>query len=412
MSAAGLSIRGPAVRGTGLPGPALPAPRLPRAGRRGLRPRGRWRSLALALSLLLHLAAGWWLLFGMPKKPMEEPSAPSAVDVVFDGGEEVAVPAPPGGAPAPPEPPGEAAPPPPPSPVPLPPVPLPPVAAAPPVPLQPPELPPVPAPPAPAVPPPPAPPLAQAPAPPLPAPPAAAPQAPLPPVARTLPLPPLPAPRAPSDFALPPPPPSTESAREADVAALPLPPPPAPEPPAAPPETAARPPAPQRPQPQPQPRPRPRPAAPANPFAGAMDLGSGITVGRPAPPPGAVSRPNRDAGAAGVANPDAPNAQMRIRGANLGADWRAAFMAWLRAHGYYPRQAVEAGEDGTAVVRFTVARDGRVSGLQLIGRSGSIWLDAGAQALLRDRIVPPFPASTVENSAEIDLTINYILRRR
>ena len=69
-------------------------------------------------------------------------------------------------------------------------------------------------------------------------------------------------------------------------------------------------------------------------------------------------------------------------------------------------------EQDSAVVRFTVDRTGRVSGLQLIGRSGSIWLDAGAQALLRGRSVPPFPTSTREDSAEIDLTINYILRRR
>jgi len=108
---------------------------------------------------------------------------------------------------------------------------------------------------------------------------------------------------------------------------------------------------------------------------------------------------------------DAPNAQLRIRGANLGADWRSSFMAWLRQHGYYPRQAVEAGEDGTAVVRFTVDRSGKVTELQLIGRSGSIWLDAGAQALLRGRTVPSFPPGTREDSAEIDLTINYILRR-
>jgi protein TonB len=113
-----------------------------------------------------------------------------------------------------------------------------------------------------------------------------------------------------------------------------------------------------------------------------------------------------------VTNSDAPNAQLRVRGAQLGADWRGAFMAWLRQHGYYPQQAAEAGEDGTAVVRFTVDRQGRVSGLQLIGRSGSIWLDAGAQAMLRGRTVPPFPPGTRDDTAEIDLTINYILRRR
>jgi TonB family protein len=361
--------------------------------------------VALAVSVLLHLAVGWWLLFGVERRAVEEPVTPSAMDVVFEGGAPEDSPGPPPAAvPAPLDPPGaEAALPEPPAPLPrmAEPAPPPPVAEAPPpVPVP---APPLPRPPAP-------PPVAQAP---VPVPPPPAPPPVVPPLAQAPPLP-LPPAGAPSDFVLPPPPPAAEAPRQTEMAALPLPPPPAPTPPAAPPEQAvARPVPPQRPQPQP----RPRPAAPANPFAGALDLSQSgpVTLGRPAPAQpssSGVRREREPAAASSAGNADAPNAELRIRGAQLGADWRAAFMAWLRQHGYYPRQAAEAGEDGTAVVRFNVDRSGRVSGLQLIGRSGSIWLDAGAQALLRGQTVPPFPPGTRDDSAEIDLTINYILRRR
>ncbi|MFC7735411.1 energy transducer TonB [Roseomonas sp. GCM10028921] len=378
MSAAGISAIGPG---------APRVPRLPRAARRRRARRGGWRGLALGLSLLLHLAAGWWLLVGFEHRPVREPAEASAMDVLFDGGAPEEGPSPPPeAASAPLDPPSEAA-------LPEPPAPMPRLAeppAAPPLPAPPAAAPPVTVPPAPV---PPSPALAEAP------------PSPAPPLPRAAPSLPVPIAPAPSDLA---PPPAEAPAQRAETAALPLPPPP-PEPP--PPEPAPQ--AQAAPSPSP---PRPR-VTPANPFAGALDLSQGppISLGRPATPsPSASSSPqrNRDSTSSSAAEADAPNAQLRIRGAQLGADWRSAFMAWLRQHGYYPRQAAEAGEDGTAVVRFSVDRRGQVSGVQLIGRSGSIWLDAGAQALLRGRSVPPFPPGTREDSAEIDLTINYILRRR
>ena len=406
MNAAGLSAgRTPLRPPAGLRPPARPR----RAARR--RAGHPWRGPALVVSVLLHLAVLWWALFGLPPREMNERSSPAAVDVVYEGGAPESLPAPPSeGPPAPLEPPTPGALPDLPSPPPMPrlaeappPAPAPEAEALPaPDPVAPPPAaPPLPAPPQPL----PPPPLAQVPA--IQAP---AIQAP-PPLARA--LPPLPSRPAPSDLSLPPPP--AEAPGTPEVAALPLPPPFVPAP-AAPPDPAQARPVP-RPAPPPPQTAEPR-ARPASPFAGALDLSQGppVSLGRPAAPaaPGGAGQRRDQQAAASTAPPnaDAPNAQLRIRGANLGADWRSAFMAWLREHGYYPRQAAEAGEDGTAVVRFTVDRTGRVSGLQLIGRSGSIWLDAGAQALLRGRSVPPFPTSTREDSAEIDLTINYILRRR
>lgn len=175
-------------------------------------------------------------------------------------------------------------------------------------------------------------------------------------------------------------------------------------------------------------RPQPRPAEPAPPvFAGTRFIPD-ATLG-PLRPPQSAPAPRRSAPeqlALGPnARPDRPNAApatrtddnvagatMRITGANLGADWRAAFMEWLRRNGRFPREAAINGEDGTNVVRFEVDRDGRVQSVRLTTRSGSQWLDINSTALLRDRTIPPFPPGTESNSATIDLTINYILVRR
>ena len=54
----------------------------------------------------------------------------------------------------------------------------------------------------------------------------------------------------------------------------------------------------------------------------------------------------------------------------------------------------------------------RLKSVELTGRSGSQWLDLGAQAVFRGATVPPFPPSTPENQANLDLTIRYYLYRR
>ncbi|MBV9783984.1 MAG: energy transducer TonB [Acidisphaera sp.] len=69
--------------------------------------------------------------------------------------------------------------------------------------------------------------------------------------------------------------------------------------------------------------------------------------------------------------------------------WRAALSAWLQAHKTYPQAARRNGEEGRAVVRFTVDRDGRVLDVELVGSSGSQSLDDAAQAMLRGAHLPP-----------------------
>ncbi|MBP0444616.1 energy transducer TonB [Roseomonas sp. SSH11] len=399
MSAAGISATGPF-------GP-LGGPRLPRAARRGAGRPGGWRGAALALSLLLHLALGWWLLFGVERRAVEEPpAAPSAMDVVFEGGSAEESPGPPPDfVPAPEEPPGQEA-------LPVPPAPVPRLAEPPPVPAQP-ELqaqpvpaPPLPAPPLPA--PPVPPPVAQAP---VPVPPPPAPLPPVPPVAQALPPVPLPAQPLPSDMALPPPPPAAEAPRRTEMAALPMPPPPMPEPPAAPPEAAAARPAPTPRQQQAQARPRP---APSNPFAGALDLSQGgpISLGRPAPPASdRAARRNQDSGTAtGRAERGTPSPEMRFKGADPGASWWASVVGFANSRKYYPRQAAMMGEDGSTTVRFIVHRDGRVTDLQVIRRSGSYLLDAAWLGVFRGATLPPFPPGTQGDSTEVEFTLNYVLR--
>jgi TonB family protein len=75
----------------------------------------------------------------------------------------------------------------------------------------------------------------------------------------------------------------------------------------------------------------------------------------------------------------------------VGPDWANAFRAWLDRHTYYPRDAGALGEQGEVVVTFVVAKDGRVSALQLVGSSGHPLLDTATLAMFRDATLPPLP---------------------
>jgi TonB family protein len=346
------------------PGPARqalagPAPRPPRTA--------PWLLGSLALHLLLVAAA---LLSGIrwPRAPQELP--PPAFEVVYEGGgAERPLAEPPPGLEAPPAPPPTAAPAPPPSPA------APPAVAAPPLP--------------------PSPPVA-APS----APPAPVPEQPRPPAATAAPpVPPIPAPPPLAEFLPRPPEPSPRERIEA-----PSPPsPPVAQPPPPPPQQQAQRPAPER------------QAAPAFP-PGAFFLPEGVPFGRPQPEAPA-GRPQargldltvdpRFAQGRAAADP-----QLRVTGAQVGADWRAAFRRWLDQNIRYPRRAIELQESGSVRVRVVAAPDGRVLSVRLMMPSGSPSLNIGTTFPFEGASLPPFPPPADPNGVTIDLTVNYILVRR
>jgi protein TonB len=99
----------------------------------------------------------------------------------------------------------------------------------------------------------------------------------------------------------------------------------------------------------------------------------------------------------------------RVAGAHVGPDWRNELSAWVRAHAYYPEQAAMNGEDGDVMVRVVANPDGRVTGVELRSKSGSVWLDMALVALFRDAHLPPLHDEN--EPITFDFLMHYILIR-
>jgi periplasmic protein TonB len=93
-----------------------------------------------------------------------------------------------------------------------------------------------------------------------------------------------------------------------------------------------------------------------------------------------------------------------------GADYRNLLSAWVAAHAYYPEQARRDGDEGDAKVHVVAAPDGRVKEVELIGKSGSMWLDLALQALFRDQHIPAYPGGGTE-PIEFNFVMHYVLIR-
>ena len=81
-----------------------------------------------------------------------------------------------------------------------------------------------------------------------------------------------------------------------------------------------------------------------------------------------------------------------------------------RSTRYYPEQARRDGEEGDAKVHVLAASDGRVREVELIGKSGSMWLDLALLSLFRDQHIPPYPGGGSE-PIEFNFTMHYVLIR-
>ena len=193
------------------------------------------------------------------------------------------------------------------------------------------------------------------------------------------------------------------------AADLPLPPPPPPTPPPVAPPSRPPPPQPARSAAvgggrRPAPHPSPRPVAPMTPPAPAPEPQPATSAGIP------TSR--TDGIASNVPHTTGlPAARGTATAEAIDAGWRGELAAWLAAHRIYPEDARRAGEQGRAVVRFTIDHDGRVLAVALVGSSGADRLDDAAQAMLRGKSVPPLPAAMPQDRLTVTVTIRYALTR-
>lgn len=93
-----------------------------------------------------------------------------------------------------------------------------------------------------------------------------------------------------------------------------------------------------------------------------------------------------------------------------GANWLNALSRWVADHAYYPEQARRDDEEGDARVHVVAEPDGRVKLVELVGKSGSMWLDLALLALFRDQHIPPLPYGEKE-PIDFDFTMHYVLIR-
>lgn len=139
-----------------------------------------------------------------------------------------------------------------------------------------------------------------------------------------------------------------------------------------------------------------------------------VPASRPAAPPvrtlNSVEPPTQSSGPLQQAAPaiPAPAAQAQNE---VSAGWRSALANWLQSHRTYPDEARRRAEEGTVLVRFSVARDGHVLEVTLVRSSGSPTLDEAAQATFRNARMPPFTADMTQAQTTVTVPIRYRLER-
>jgi periplasmic protein TonB len=228
-------------------------------------------------------------------------------------------------------------------------------------------------------------------------------------------------------------PPKEEAAPAPPEALLPLPPEPVPPPPE-PPVVAAEPPPPEPPPIEPPPPEMPPPPQPEAPVA----------VSEPPPPPPPPPQkhvvkkvpkpvprhqevpqptqaylpsltPQLPAAPAPSAPPQTAMAATPmpapVPSPEASAGYRALLSAWLESHKRYPDAARQRGEEGRAVLRFSVDRSGRVLDYAVTSSSGYPDLDQSVEEMMRGATLPPFPAGMPQPEMQISVTIRFSLRR-
>ena len=96
--------------------------------------------------------------------------------------------------------------------------------------------------------------------------------------------------------------------------------------------------------------------------------------------------------------------------AEASAGYKGLLSAWLESHKRYPDAARQRGEEGRAVLRFSVERNGRVIDYAVTSSSGYPDLDQAVEQMMRGATLPPFPAGMPQPRMEVSVTIRFSLR--
>lgn len=120
--------------------------------------------------------------------------------------------------------------------------------------------------------------------------------------------------------------------------------------------------------------------------------------------------PSASVGSAALAAAASNPPPVTTPGPEVTAGWRGAMSAWLQSHKTYPDEARQKGEEGSALVKFTVDRGGRVLEFALVRGTGSASLDAAVGRMLTGAQLPAFPAAMTQDQTTVTVQIRYALQ--
>ncbi|WP_127090292.1 energy transducer TonB [Aquabacter cavernae] len=133
------------------------------------------------------------------------------------------------------------------------------------------------------------------------------------------------------------------------------------------------------------------------------------TASRKPPAPATSAAPRSDAPTSTATA--APSAGSSSANSTAPATWRSMLVSHLNRHKRYPGESRTAKEEGTARLRFSIDRSGRVVGATLVGTSGSPRLDAEVMAMIQRASPVPAPPPEVAGSViTFTVPVNFNLR--
>jgi len=127
---------------------------------------------------------------------------------------------------------------------------------------------------------------------------------------------------------------------------------------------------------------------------------------KPVLKPKVVEKPKKPTEAPAPRTTATPQAAQAAR-----ANYNGLLSAHLQRYKQYPSGAKSAGEQGVAMLSFTVSRSGHVVGARLAKSSGSAALDGETMSMIRRaEPLPSFPPEMTQSSVSFTVPVRFFLR--